>query len=516
MAGGLRRLSAGLPAGLAAGALALLVLGTLGAVARQAGGFGGLRGSDLGALRFTLMQAGASALISVALAVPLARAIARRRWPGRQAFVTALGAPFLMPVIVAVMALIAVFGRSGALNRGLDALGLPTLSIYGPQGVVLAHVFLNLPFAARMILQGWATIPAERIRLARSLGFGPAEIARHLERPMLRAVLPGAVLAVFLVCLTSFAVAMTLGGGPRATTLELAIYQAFRFDFDPGRAASLGLLQVALCLAALAAAARVARPEPLGAGLEQGRALPAPGGWRRLGDGLAIALATLFLLAPLAAVTARGLAGLADLPPGIWPAAARSLWVAVGSGVLTLVLALPLALGVARGGRGLELAGMLPLVASPLVLGTGLFLLLRPLAAPADLALPVTLAVNAALSVPFALRILIPPARQLRDDYGRLAAALDLRGLARLRLLVLPRLARPLGFAGGVAAAFSMGDLGVIALFAAPDRATLPFYLYGLMGSYRLDAAAAAATLLVALTFALFWAFDQGGRRASA
>ena len=50
---------------------------------------------------------------------------------------------------------------------------------------------------------------------------------------------------VFLLCMTSFAVALTLGGGPRATTLELAIYQAVRFDFDLGRAAWLALIQFA-------------------------------------------------------------------------------------------------------------------------------------------------------------------------------------------------------------------------------------------------------------------------------
>ena len=33
---------------------------------------------------------------------------------------------------------------------------------------------------------------------------------------------------IFVICLSSFAVALTLGGGPRATTLELAIYQAMR------------------------------------------------------------------------------------------------------------------------------------------------------------------------------------------------------------------------------------------------------------------------------------------------
>ena len=39
---------------------------------------------------------------------------------------------------------------------------------------------------------------------------------------------------------------LTLGGGPAATTLEVAIYQALRFDFDPGARGHLTLLQIAL------------------------------------------------------------------------------------------------------------------------------------------------------------------------------------------------------------------------------------------------------------------------------
>ncbi len=70
---------------------------------------------------------------------------------------------------------------------------------------------------------------------------------------MLRRCAPGAMVAVFLICLTSFAVALTLGGGPRATTVELAIFQAIRFEFDLGRAALLAALQFALCGAAVLA-----------------------------------------------------------------------------------------------------------------------------------------------------------------------------------------------------------------------------------------------------------------------
>jgi len=505
-----------LAARLAALVVLALVLGTLGAVAWRAGGLGALQAADLSAARFTLAQALASATLSVAFAVPVARALHRRHFAGRGALIALMGAPFILPVVVAVMGLLAVFGRAGLLNDAFAAAGLPRLSIYGAQGVVLAHVFFNLPLATRLVLHGWQGIPAERFRLAESLGFGPADTLRRLELPMLRATLPGAWLAIFLVCLTSFAVALTLGGGPAATTIELAIYQAFRFDFDLAHAASLGLLQVALCTVALLATARIALPHGFGAGLDRRVWRPAPAGrGLRLQDGAAIGLAAAFLIVPMLAVLGRGLPMLSALPAQVWLAAGRSLAVALCATVLTLGLALPLALAVARTGRRrFEWAGTLPLVASPLVLGTGLFLLLRPFAAPATLALPVTVAVNAALALPFALRTLLPAARSLQADYGRLAESLDLTGLARLRLLTVPRLARPLGFAAGLAAALSMGDLGVIALFADPAQATLPLQLYALMGAYRMADAAAAASLLMALAFALFWLFDRAGSYA--
>ncbi|QIR83809.1 thiamine/thiamine pyrophosphate ABC transporter permease ThiP [Paracoccus sp. AK26] len=499
---------------LAATALAALILGTLAAVAWAAQGLAGLGPWDWRAVWFTLWQAALSATLSALLAVPVARALARRRFPGRSALVTLLGAPFILPVIVAIMGLVAVFGRNGAINEALRLAGLPEVSIYGWQGVILAHVFFNLPLSVRLILQGWQAIPAERFRLAASLGFGPRDVARHLERPMLRAVLPGVWLAVFLVCLTSFTVALALGGGPRATTVELAIYQAFRFDFDLGRAASLGLVQIGICVAAMALARWIAVPAGFGAGLDTDHMPAAPGGWNRISDMAVITMAAGFLIWPMTAVIARGLPQIPDLPPEVWQAAGRSVVMALISALLALALSLTLALALARGRmRWVETAGMLPLIASPLVLGTGLFILLRGWFLPQALALPVTVAINAVMALPFGLRALIPATRTLHRDYGRLADSLDLRGLARLRYLILPRLARPLGFAGGLAAALAMGDLGVITLFAS-DRPTLPLQLFQLMNSYRMDDASACAVLLMAISFGLFWIFDRGGRLA--
>lgn len=72
-----------------------------------------------------------------------------------------------------------------------------------------------------------------------------------------------------------------------------------------------------------------------------------------------------------------------------------------------------------------------------------------------------------------------------------------------------------MGFAAGLAAALSMGDLGVIALFADQDHATLPLQMYRLMGAYQMQAAAGAALLLILLAFGAFWMCDAWGRRGA-
>lgn len=492
----------------------LLVLGTLVAVAWHADGGAGFAAADWAALRFTLVQASLSALLSVGLAVPVARALARRRFWGRRALITLLGAPFILPVIVAILGLLSVFGRSGWVSDILSLIGVPPLQIYGLHGVVMAHVFFNLPLATRLILQGWQEIPAERFRLAAQLNAGPRAMWFLIELPMLRQVLPGAAAVIFAICLSSFAVALTLGGGPRATTLELAIYQAFHFDFDLGRAAMLATVQLALTIVAALLALRASTTEGLGAGLDRAvMRWDGKGAFARYLDGVWIFAAALFLLLPLLSVVLAGLPGLWTLPRSVWSAALVSLQVATLSTVLVLIVALPLSASIALGRKRLgEVAGILGLAASPLVIGTGLFVMVYPFVDPRLLALPVTALVNMVMALPFALRILVPRLRQVLWQNGRLALALDMRAGTVWRIVLLPRCRAQIGFAAGLTAALSLGDLGVIALFADPEVATLPLQVYRLMGAYRMEAAQAAALLLFVLSIGAFWALDRGGR----
>ena len=487
--------------------LGLLLIGPLAAVIWRADQ--GLTALDIEAVRFTLWQAALSASLSVALAVPLARALYRRRFYGRGAIISLLGAPFLLPAIVAVLALLSVFGRVGLLAQGAAMLGLTLPSIYGAMGVILAHVFLNMPFAVRLLLLGWQSIPSERFRLAQSLGFGPPALFLHIELPMLRLVAPGAVMAIFMICLSSFAVALTLGGGPRATTVELSIYQALRFDFNLGAAAALGLLQSTLCLAALGLAALLPTQHGFGIGLDRSLALGAPKGWRAYADFAGIFCATVFLLLPLGVLFYTGLSGIGSLPWVIWPAAARSVGVALCAAFLACFAALILAKASLRYGRFYEGVAMLPLATSSLVLGTGLFLIIHPFFSPARAALSVTILTNGFLSLPFAFRILLPDLRRLYADYGHQMTLYDLGPWAAFRFVIWPRMRPAIGFALGVTAAISMGDLGVITLFANVDGTTLPMMIARLLGAYKMQEAASAALLLVLLSFGLFWLFDS-------
>jgi thiamine transport system permease protein len=232
----------------------------------------------------------------------------------------------------------------------------------------------------------------------------------------------------------------------------------------------------------------------------------------RLLDTVVLVLAAAFLVLPLGAVVWRGFAGLDSIPPQVWQAASVSLVMALASTALAIVLALALAhLALSR--RGVEVFGLLGIAMSPLVIGTGLFLLIHPVSDPQRWALTVTVLVNALAALPFAMRVLLPALRHTEQSFGPLADGLGMTGWSRLRWLILPRLRRPLGFAAGLAAALSMGDLGVIALFADPDRATLPLQIMRLMGAYRMEAAAGAGLLLLVMSLGLFWLFDRGGRR---
>lgn len=480
-------------------------------------------------LRFSFWQAFLSALLSVIPAIFLARALYRRRFPGRLALLRLCAMTLVLPVLVAVFGILTVYGREGWLASLCAWLGVDwSFSPYGLQGILLAHVFFNMPMATRLLLQALENIPGEQRQLAAQLGMQGWNFFRLVEWPWLRRQLLPAGALIFMLCFASFATVLSLGGGPRATTIELAIFQALSFDYDPARAALLALIQMLCCLGLVVMSQRLSKAIPVGVSQVQGWRDPQDNLRRRLCDGTLIGLALLLLLPPLLAVIIDGInSGFASVlsQPALWQALLTSMRIAIAAGILCVMITIMLLWSSrelrlrnrAFAGQALELSGMLILAMPGIVLATGFFLLLNGTVGLPQSADGIVIFTNALMAIPYALKVLENPMLDVAGRYGKLCQSLDITGLNRLRLIDLRALKIPLTQALAFACVLSIGDFGVVALFGNEDFRTLPFYLYQQIGSYRSQDGAVTALILLMLCFVLFTLIEKlPGRHADA
>ncbi|MCC2690081.1 MAG: transport system permease protein, partial [Rhizobiaceae bacterium] len=260
--------------------------------------------------RFTLWQAALSTALSILPAMLVARALSRHpRFPGRRLILRLFALPLALPAIVAALGILALLGRAGYFADLLSGLAGHTWpGIYGLSGILVAHVFFNLPLATRLFLETLDTLPADQWRLASQLGMNASSSFRLIEWPALRAVLPGIAGLVFMLCITSFTVVLTLGGGPAATTLEVAIYQALRFDFDPARAVALTFIQIGLTALAVLFLNRLGANAVIDANLSVAPRRPATAGRpETLFNAVLVLLSVALVAGPMLATVTAGL-----------------------------------------------------------------------------------------------------------------------------------------------------------------------------------------------------------------
>ena len=466
----------------------------------------------------TFVQASLSAILSLSVAILVARSCWRRalEWRARYLILFSF-LPVVLPTTVAATGLIAVWGQNGILSTILTGAGAsPLRPIYGIGAVLLAHVFFNAPLMLRVLSGALAGIPAAQWRLAAQWGLSDWQRFRQIEWPALRRVIPGLLALVFLLCFTSFSLVLMLGGGPSVTTLEVSIYTALRFEFDMPLAGRLALLQLSVCALVVVCLTLFTGRSWSGAADGSGRRVVQRGdrGVRaRLTDGVVISGFVMLAVVPVAAVIWRGIGPhfVTILGwPSLWQATFTSLAIAALSGSLATIIALTLATArTRRFGAGLavwplDLSISLYLAVSAIVLGTGLFILLRQVADVFSLAPGLVVLGNMLVALPFAYRVLEGRLSSLATSQDRLCASLGIRGWRRFKQVTLPALSPELGYAAGLASALSLGDLTIIALFGSQKFQTLPWLLYQTMGRYRAAEAAALAFWILGLTLAMF------------
>ncbi len=443
-------------------------------------------------LTFTVWQAAASTLLTLAAGLPLAWAVGRFRFRGRSLVRALVLVPFVLPTVVVAAAF-------------LDA--LPDDYQGGIWAILAAHVFFNVAVVTRIVGGAWATIDPASTEAATVLGAGRWRRLREVTLPELGPAISASAALTFLFCFTSFGVILILGGPGRAT-LETEIYNRAARQFDLQAAATLSLLQLG-AVAIVLAVASILEGRARGAStLTTERDVlrrPSPRERAVIGAVLSVAAAALALPLLVLVGRARGSFGaLFDESPVLlvepWRAAVYSVAfacvataISLGVGVLaSLVLA-------GRQAGALDGFVLLPLGASAVMLGFGFVIAFDtpPLEFRSSWWLvPVA---QALVATPFVIRIVTPALRAIDPRLREVAASLGASPRRAWREVDLPLAGRAVAAAAGFAFAVSLGEFGATVFVARAEQPTLPVAIFRFLGRPGEQNQATAAGLAVVL-----------------
>jgi sulfate/thiosulfate transport system permease protein len=248
-----RRRALGAPtlsSGLALGYLSVIVLIPLAALVVK-GAHGGWHHfwqvawnpESSAALELTLGLAGAVVAINAVTGTALAWTLVRDDFPGKRFVNTLIDLPFALPTIVAGLTLLALYGPTGGVGVNVA---------YTRWGVLMALLFVTLPFVVRTVQPVLIELDREMEEAAASLGAARLTIFRRVVFPhLLPALLSGVALA-FARAVGEFGAVILISGNLPFKTEVASLYVFQRINSgDTTGAAALAVLLLVISLAVL-------------------------------------------------------------------------------------------------------------------------------------------------------------------------------------------------------------------------------------------------------------------------
>lgn len=163
----------------------------------------------LAALRLSFGSALLAALINLVFGGLTAWVLVRYPFPARKLIDALVDLPFALPTAVAGIALTALYAPQGWVGRWLAPLGLQVA--FQPAGIVVALIFIGLPFVVRTVQPVLEDLSPEYEEAARSLGASRAQIFVHVVLPAMAPAL-----------LTGFALAFARAAGEYGSVIFIA------------------------------------------------------------------------------------------------------------------------------------------------------------------------------------------------------------------------------------------------------------------------------------------------------
>lgn len=174
--------------------------------------------------------------IVAVIAVPLntvfglfaAWAIARNQFPGRALLISIIDLPFAISPVVAGLAIILLYGRNGWFAPLLERVDLQV--IFSLPGMVVATIFITLPFVAREVIPVLEEMGQEQEQAARTLGANDWQIFWRVILPNIRWALLYGVLLSNARAMGEFGTVAVVSGSilGRTQTLPIFVEQAYK------------------------------------------------------------------------------------------------------------------------------------------------------------------------------------------------------------------------------------------------------------------------------------------------
>jgi iron(III) transport system permease protein len=196
-----------------------------------------------------------TAVLSVAIGLPLAWAVSRTNVPGKRFLHLTAVIAYLTPPFLVAIAFVNLFSpNAGLVNRLVrDVLGVPglTFNVFSMAGLVLVTVPHTFPFVYLLAASALESVDASMEESAQILGAGRWRTAAAVTVPLVApAVLSGALIA-FVNAIALFGSQAIVGLPGRVFTLPTRIYALFDYPPQYGLASALSLIFVAITVAAL-------------------------------------------------------------------------------------------------------------------------------------------------------------------------------------------------------------------------------------------------------------------------
>jgi sulfate/thiosulfate transport system permease protein len=201
----------------------------------------------LHAMKLTLEMAAIAVPLNTIFGIGAALVLVRTRFRGKALLNALIDIPFAISPVVIGLSLVLVYGKFGWFGSWLEAHGIQV--IFSVPGMVLATIFVSLPFVAREVVPVLHEIGDEQEQAAHTLGAGWWATFRRVTLPAIRwAVAYGVVLSTARALGEFGAVSVVSGRITGQTqTLPLYVQQEFtNFDTTGAYAASLVLALIAL------------------------------------------------------------------------------------------------------------------------------------------------------------------------------------------------------------------------------------------------------------------------------